>query len=227
MVATIFLDMRSQPCRALMMFLKSSSIPYETSRVDVFKGEQKKPEYSNLCPLMKVPGMQDGSLSMSESVAIMRYLAAKHSDKYPDHWYPADLSRRAKIDEYIAYHHQGIREPLTGLVVKEIFVPMSLGHPLPKEQIDEQVKCCQEALDIFENVFISKTPFINGDEISFADALAVNEIVDPLVCGHDFTENRPNLKAYVDRIKAKLGPLFDEIYTDFYQWEKDTKDQKK
>lgn len=33
------------------------------------------------------------------SHAILRYLAQKH--KTPDHWYPADLERRAKVDQYV------------------------------------------------------------------------------------------------------------------------------
>ncbi|XP_054766559.2 glutathione S-transferase theta-3-like [Lytechinus pictus] len=223
MEPTIYVDMRSQPCRAVVMFLSCSTIPHIISKVDVLKGDQKKPEYSSLCPLMKVPGMKDGSLSISESVAIIRYLAAKFPDKYPDHWYPADLSRRAKIDEYISFHHQGMREPLSGLVEKILFVP----EPLPKERIDEQVKFCNVSLDVFERVFISNTPFISGDEISVADALAVNEILDTNVCGYDFTKDRPKLKEYVDRIRTRLGPdLFDQIYEESKQWAKEIKESK-
>lgn len=228
MVIRIFADMRSQPCRSVMMFVKSSTIAYEVVTIDVFKGDQKKPEYATLCPLMRVPGIQDGDLSFSESVAIMRYLANKFPGQFPDHWYPADLGRRAKVDEYMAFHHQGMREPLTELVVKEVFVPMALGHRLPAEQIAEQVKLCEDALDFFERVFLpGDRPFICGDDISIADALAVNEVLDPNVCGHDLVKGRPKLEAWVNRIKTKLGPLFDEIYQEFYQWEKDFKSERK
>ena len=37
----------------------------------------------------------------------MRYLVQKH--KLPDHWYPADLQKRVKIDEYLDWHHLNLR----------------------------------------------------------------------------------------------------------------------
>ena len=32
-------------------------------------------------------------------------------DKYhlPDHWYPKDLQKRAKVDEYLHWHHNNLR----------------------------------------------------------------------------------------------------------------------
>ena len=41
------------------------------------------------------------------SAAIMTYLV----DKYhlPDHWYPKDLQKRAKVDEYLHWHHNYLR----------------------------------------------------------------------------------------------------------------------
>ena len=37
----------------------------------------------------------------------MRYLVQKY--KLPDHWYPSEPQRRAKIDEYLDWHHQNLR----------------------------------------------------------------------------------------------------------------------
>ena len=37
----------------------------------------------------------------------MKYLAISKSCE--DHWYPKDLKLRAKIDEYLDWHHQNIR----------------------------------------------------------------------------------------------------------------------
>ncbi len=42
-----------------------------------------------------------------DSAAIMKYLAQKYS--IPDHWYPSDLEKRAKINEYLDWHHQNLR----------------------------------------------------------------------------------------------------------------------
>lgn len=37
----------------------------------------------------------------------MRYLCRKYS--LPDHWYPSDNKKRAKIDEYLDWHHTNLR----------------------------------------------------------------------------------------------------------------------
>ena len=37
----------------------------------------------------------------------MKYLVSKY--KLPDHWYPADLKRQVKIDEYLHWHHGNLR----------------------------------------------------------------------------------------------------------------------
>lgn len=41
------------------------------------------------------------------SVAILQYLTAKFST--PDHWYPADIIKQARINEYLHWHHMNAR----------------------------------------------------------------------------------------------------------------------
>ena len=45
------------------------------------------------------------------SVAILRYLITKYGRlcAIPDHWYPADIQKRAKVDEYMAWQHTATR----------------------------------------------------------------------------------------------------------------------
>ena len=50
--------------------------------------------------------IQDGDFALTESVAIMKYLASTRD--IADHWYPKDSKSRARVDEYLAWQHQGI-----------------------------------------------------------------------------------------------------------------------
>jgi glutathione S-transferase len=42
-----------------------------------------------------------------ESHAIMRYLANRFN--VDDHWYPKDAVRRLRVDQYLDWHHTGLR----------------------------------------------------------------------------------------------------------------------
>ncbi len=37
----------------------------------------------------------------------MKYLCQKF--KLPNHWYPSELTRQAKVDEYLNWHHSNLR----------------------------------------------------------------------------------------------------------------------
>ena len=41
------------------------------------------------------------------SVAILRYLARDR--KVAEHWYPSDLKKQAKVDEYLEWQHLNTR----------------------------------------------------------------------------------------------------------------------
>ncbi|MET0152909.1 MAG: glutathione S-transferase N-terminal domain-containing protein, partial [Candidatus Binatia bacterium] len=53
--------------------------PYELVRLDLSKGEHKRPEYLKIHPHGAVPALVDGETAMFESAAICAYLA----DKFP------------------------------------------------------------------------------------------------------------------------------------------------
>ena len=50
----------------------------------------------------------------THSSAILKYLVSKY--KLPDHWYPANLQRRAKIDEYLGWHPANLRMGAAALI---------------------------------------------------------------------------------------------------------------
>nr|XP_054773276.1 glutathione S-transferase theta-1-like [Lytechinus pictus] len=162
MVVKVYVDYSSQPSRALVIFLRNTKIPFEIEEVNLMGEDHQKPEFVKITPLCTVPAIQDGDFSMGETVAIIRYLATKYADLVPDHWYPKDLEKRARVDEYMAFHHTGTRGG-----------------------------CC--------GIFFS-------------------EMMENTLHGRDVTVGRPKLKAFVDRVKDRLNPIFDEIHAEMYAW---------
>lgn len=43
------------------------------------------------------------------SIAILKYMAQRHSSSVPDHWYPAELKQQARVNEYLAWQHTNLR----------------------------------------------------------------------------------------------------------------------
>ncbi|XP_024833024.1 glutathione S-transferase theta-1 isoform X2 [Bos taurus] len=71
------------------------------------EGQHLSDAFAQVNPLQKVPILKDGDFILTESVAILLYLARKY--KVPDHWYPQDLQACARVDEYLAWQHTALR----------------------------------------------------------------------------------------------------------------------
>lgn len=64
-------------------YLEELGIPYEFVLLDMQAGEHRKPAFLALNPIGKVPIIQDGDFVLSESGAILLYLAQKYDPSYP------------------------------------------------------------------------------------------------------------------------------------------------
>lgn len=67
----------SRPLRALWM-LHELELPFEHRPIRSRSGETNTAEYTQLNPSEKIPTLQDGELTMSESAAIVNYLATAY-----------------------------------------------------------------------------------------------------------------------------------------------------
>ena len=52
------------------------------------------------------------------SAAIMKYIVTKY--QLPDHWYPADMCKRVKIDEYLSWHTGNLRMGAAGYMFMKV-----------------------------------------------------------------------------------------------------------
>ena len=85
-------SMTSRPVR---LFIAENKIPVDEVTVDLFTGEHYGPAYTAVNPNNLVPMIEDGDLRLTESSAILKYLA----DKIGSPAYPKDLKQRAKVNE--------------------------------------------------------------------------------------------------------------------------------
>ena len=86
--------------------------------VDILTGEHYQDAYTAINPNRLVPMLEDGDLRLTESSAILKYLA----DKIELPEYPKDLKKRAKVNEVMDWFNtQFYRDFGYGMVYPQIF----------------------------------------------------------------------------------------------------------
>ena len=194
MVLTVYSHPISQPGRAINIFVQATNIEHEFVLVDLMKGEQKKPEYLAKFPQGQVPAISDGDFNLSESHAILTYLATTRH--VADHWYPADPQRRALVDRYLHWHHGGLRRGAM-VVFATVFAPM-MGKTIPEALVAEAAEIRAKGFSQLE-AWLTATPYLAGSEVSIADISALCEVTGHRLVDFDLTPY-PHVQAWVTRM---------------------------
>jgi glutathione S-transferase len=158
----------STTSRAVRLFCAENGIAVDEELVDLMTGAQHKEPYASLNPNRQVPMLEDGDLRLSESSAILKYLA----DKFDLPSYPKDLKKRAKVNELMDWLNTGFyRDFGYNLVYPQLF-------PHHKRRSDEAqagtIAWGQEGakkwLQLLNDYWIGpKNQYLCGNEITIAD----------------------------------------------------------
>ena len=82
------------------LFLALLGLSVETIDVDLLKGQQKSPEFRALNPFGQVPVIQDGDVTLSDSNAILVYLALRYDKE--GRWLPHDAVGAAVVQSWLS-----------------------------------------------------------------------------------------------------------------------------
>ncbi|XP_043924607.1 glutathione S-transferase theta-3-like [Protopterus annectens] len=211
MVVQLYLDLLSQPCRSVFIFAKINNIPFKLEFMNLCNGDQFTEEYAKVNLLRKVPALKDEDFTLAESVAILLYLSRKYNT--PDHWYPSDLQKRARVDEYLSWQHTSVRPNAGVLLWMKVMIPKNFNISCPAEKIDTAVETLNDTLKEFESKFLQDKAFIAGEEISIADLVAYSELMQAFFVDINIFEGRPKLAAWRQRVESKIDQdILDEAH---------------
>jgi glutathione S-transferase len=102
----------------VMLFASEEGIDLDYKLVDLFTGEHLKPEFSNINASRLIPVLEDGDFRLSESSAILKYLA----DKTGSSAYPKDLKQRARVNEMMDWFNANFYKDYGyGLIYSQLF----------------------------------------------------------------------------------------------------------
>jgi len=200
----------SQPSRSILLFLKAANIPHIEKVVDMDTDEHNSPEFVAMNPFHSLPVIVDDGFTIVESVASAKHLA--RTKNVDDHWYPKDPKKRARVDEYLAWQHTGIRAASNKVLMKFLLEAAFSGKPVPEEDKDAALKAFGENLGSIESYFLKDKPFIVGDDITIADIFAVSEIQQAMLSKRDYLKGHPKIKEWIERVKSKTNPHYDAVF---------------
>jgi glutathione S-transferase len=188
-------SMTSRPVR---LFIAENGIACEEQVVDLMTGEHLKPPYTGINPNKLVPVLDDGDLRLTESSAILKYLA----DKIGSPTYPKDLQRRAKVNEMMDWFNTNFyRDFGYGMAYPQIFP----HHKRPTDDVQAAtIAWGQERakgwLQILNDYWIGGKQFTTSNEISIADYFGSCLVTLGEVIRCDFTQY-PNVDRWLGNMK--------------------------
>ncbi|MDA9636090.1 glutathione S-transferase family protein [SAR86 cluster bacterium] len=195
----------SQAVRAVLWVLFNKELPFElVLTVPGSKAENgtRHPDYLNKFPNGTIPALEDPQTGflLAESHAIMCYLCNKYE------WvdlYPKGHEERAKIDDFLHYHHRNIKEASLAY-----FAPMArpdLG--LTDDVINMAKRLFKNGLNALENQWLKKNNYICGDKATIADMAAyveVGQLQSQFTNLFNF-EPFPNINRWLERMTQMKG----------------------
>ena len=177
---------RSRAFRALWM-MDELGVPYEHHNTG-----PRTPEILALNPLGKVPAMKVGDDVLTDSTAILTYLADKHGALT----YPAGTIERAKQDAHTNFLLDEV-DSLLWIVSRHTFgQPEELRVPEIKASAREEFHISAERL-----ANRIEGPFLMGKKMTIPDIIAVHCLGWALVA--KFPMERQDLKDYSKPIRAR------------------------
>jgi len=190
----------STASRPVLLFAAESGIALDLQLVDIFKGEHHQAAYTAINPNALVPMLEDGDFRLTESSAILKYLA----DKVDSPLYPKGLQQRARVNERMDWFNTQLsRDYCFGLVFAQLL-------PHHKRRSDEAqagtVQWGQERSKVWLQVLNDQIlgpghNYVCGDAITIADHFGAGLLTLGEVIGCDFAAY-PYVQGWLARIKA-------------------------
>lgn len=161
--------------------------PFEIVPIDLQKNEQKSPEFLKLNPMGKIPVLKDGETIVTESPAILLYLA----DKFPNAGLaPAtDAPDRGAFLKWMFFYGSCIEPAATANYLK-LDIPASTAG---WGTLDDVLSTLSLGLD--------PGPWLLGEHFSAADVLIGSGL--GYLMGFKLIPERPEFVDYVARMEAR------------------------
>ncbi len=202
----LFVHPLSTPSLGVEFAAIASGIKFEKKVVDLQNGEQRSDDYLAINSAGKVPALQDGDFHLSESQAIMRYLARQQGSDL----FPADIKGQAHVEQWMDYVAHHVRAPFGRIQFNRLVAPM-IGQPVDEASIKMGVHFLEQSLPIIDQK-LSETEFLCGNTMSLADITLLASL-DPSEALKIDLENYPYLIRWRGALRER--DFYQNVHTHF------------
>ena len=202
----------STTSRTIMLFANEANIALEYQLVDLMTGEHLQPSYLAINPNGLVPVLEDGDFRLTESSAILKYLA----DKVDSPAYPKALRERARVNEAMDWINSNLYRDLGyGIAYPQLFPHHRRANDALQQGTiswaQEKTRAWLKTLD--QRMLGEGKPFLCGSSPTIADHFAAPIITLGDLLRADFAPY-PNIRRWLSSMKAlpswpKVNEAFD------------------
>jgi glutathione S-transferase len=172
--------------------LQELGVDFEGVTVNMRAGEHRSSQFLAINPAGKLPALVDGDLVLTESAAIVWYLAEKYRK-----FLPADLAGRAEVNRWLLFTVTELEQPLWRIAKNRNLYPEAqrLAADIPLASQDFRAMA-----DVAEKHMAGRK-FVVGEEATIADFVLAytldwaNEV--------QLLDRCPQLVAYMERMYAR------------------------
>ena len=184
------------PSRSLRVLwgLIELGLDFEFIPVNLATGEHRHPDFLHLNPAGKLPVLVDGDVVLTESAAIVLYLAEKYPSKG---LLPADLKVRAQVYRWVMFAVTELEQPLQRIARHTRVYPEDKRLPGDVALARQEFVAMAAVLDRH----MEGRQFIVGDSITVADCVTAY-LIDWANEQH-LLEGCAQLRAYLKRMYAR------------------------
>lgn len=161
----------------------------ELKPVDLLAGEQKSPEFLSMNPFGQVPVLKDGDQIISDSTAILIYLAKKYGDTS---WLPDDPVGAAEVQRFLSVASGEVFRGPCAARLNQVF---GMDFDLQTAQ------AAAEQLLITLDGILAEREWLATDQRTIADIACYSYIAHAPEGGVSL-EAYPHVRAWLERVEA-------------------------
>jgi glutathione S-transferase len=176
------------------LFLSLLGLPFERIDVDLAGGAHKAPAFLAMNPFGQVPVIEDGDVTVTDSNAILVYLASRYAAE-PEQWFPREPVAAAAVQRWLSVAAGPLAFGPAAARIVQLFKRADDTAPM--------IARAHGLLNVME-AQLGQSPFLTGSAPTLAD-IANYSYVAHAPEGNVSLEAYPQVRGWLARIEELPG----------------------